>query len=277
MLDADGAIVAATTAALARGLMLAASLIMLVALLAVVVRGVRLSRAVRRGDSPAAAGSVPWEGVIVGAALVGIVGGVVGLWATYAHASIMRGDGIAATLGNWFGVWSGVSVAVSIASIVLFVPLRRTNRRVPLAVSITASIAAAVLFAAVGAANELQQPQRRVEALVSVNPAVQGTVVVEPGAAGLNEVRIGLTGPDEDVDKLRRAISSGSATVTMRSLALGLRSQPATVQLDQQGGLVAREVIAEADGRWRVQLDLADGDGPVLADVTLQPNPGYQE
>lgn len=277
MLDADGAIVAATTAALARGLMLAASLIILVALLAIIVKGVRLSRALRRDDSAAAAGSVPWEGVIVGAALVGIVGGSVGLWATYAHAFIMRGDGVAATLGSWFGVWSLVSVAVSIACIALFVPRGRTLRRVPLAVSITASVAAAVLFASVGAANELQHPQRRVEALVSVNPAVQGTVFVEPGAAGLNEVRIALTGPDEDVDKLRRAISSGRATVTMRSLALGLRSQPVTVQLDQQGSLIAREVIAEADGRWRVQFDLADGDGPVLADVTLQPNPGYQK
>jgi hypothetical protein len=67
------------------------------------------------------------------------------------------------------------------------------------------------------------------------------------------------------------------ATAQLVSLELDLKSEPVTVSLDDQGGLVVSEIVADAPGRWRIQIDLGDGGTLLSLDVTLSPNPGHSK
>lgn len=95
-----------------------------------------------------------------------------------------------------------------------------------------------------------------------------------PGAAGANDVRLGLSGPDEEVEQLREAAAGGDATVSFRSLALGSTSPESPLTLDDEGALVASDVVLDGDGRWRAQFEVGL-DEPIVADMTMQSNPGH--
>jgi hypothetical protein len=270
----DGAVVSATAASLARGLMLAAALMIVIAVVALLIDHGQAKRAARNGGGLARARIVlPWGGVVLGASAAAVVGGGIGAWAISAHGSILFGEDPLTALVSRLGVLSLASIAMGVTCAVLF-----TRHRTPrVAVSAVVVIAATGLFFTVSTTGELQHPRRSVEALVSVNDDVQGTIVVTPGAAGPNYMRMGLTGPDKNVEALRQSVATGNATVTLRSLTDAEISEPVVVQLDENGGLFATNIIAETDGRWRVQIDLADGMSFVVTDMTLQPNPLYQK
>lgn len=271
-LDVDGAIVASMGGELAAGLMLAATLVIVIAALAALTIRFQAFRRTKKNLSTAAVSRLPWDAVVAAGGAVAIIGGAVGLWSSLSSDSIMGGAGLSATLASPFGI-NSLSAMLFGAFCIVFYFQRRAIRRVPFSAALIVAFAASGIFVTASSVPDIQRPQRSVEALVSVNSLVQGAVAVVPGAAGSNEVRIGLTGSDQDVEALRRAIETGDATVSMRSLGLGLESNSVTLRPDGDGGFVASNVIAEADGRWRVQFNLAANLDTVIADVTLQPNP----
>lgn len=215
--------------------------------------------------------SIPWPAVGLGASAVAALGGVVGLAGSVTSAWILTGTSIPATRTAWLALWSLAVLALGIG---LFVWLRRapSGRSGSRLITTLAIAVPVVMLVAIAAAPELGRPARSAQAITSLTDTVQVTVVVSPAAAGPNEIRVALTGPDDDVAAVLAGVQSGTATATFVSLELGTESQPVDLSVDESGSLVARDLTASSAGRWRIQLDLGTGE-PVLVDVTLQPNP----
>jgi hypothetical protein len=263
-LDVDAAISAAAAAGLGRGLMLASLLVLTAAAIGWLITTVRT-----RQSRPRA--SIPLRAVGLGASAVAALGGAVGLAGSVTSAWILTGMSTPATRTAWLALWS---LAVLSLGIGLFVWLRRSpsGRSRGRLFTILSIVVPAVMLVAIAAAPELGRPARSAQAITSLSDTVQVTVVVSPAAAGPNDIRVALTGPDDDVAAVLAGVESGSATATFVSLELGTESQPVDLSVDDSGSLVARDFTASSAGRWRIQLDLGTGE-PVLVDVTLQPNP----
>jgi len=272
-LDVEGAISASASGGLGRGLVLASLVVILVASIR------QLSKSSRR-SSPLAAGSkanqpVLDSGVVLASAsVVGLVGSTVGLFATFTNQSILVGNGIVAFFSNGLGLTSLISSAVFI---VLIAVRRKISSGSGRALSLLGVVVSASLITGLVVAGDLPRPASSANAKTTLNDSVSATAVVVPGAAGPNSVRVGLSGPDEEIDTIREAVEAGLATATLVSLELDAKSEPVTLTLDDQGALFVEEIVAEAPGRWRVQIDLGDNGDLLMLDVTLVANPGYNK
>lgn len=260
-LDVDGAISSAAAAGLARGLVQAAAVLLIIGVI-----GAALVRP-RVAAGPGLVRRVPWRGVLTGASIVLAIGGLIGIWASTRNSSIVSGEGFGEAARGGIATWS--IAAIVLAATALAVSLRG---RVLMGGT---CIAAVVVLLGVSMTSELPRPEKQVQTTAEVSGTVQATIVVTPGAAGANDVRLGLSGPDKDVEQLRAAAADGDATVSFRSLALGVTTPGSPLSLDDEGALVASDVVLDGDGRWRAQFEVAGLDAPIVADITMQPNPGH--
>ncbi|MFP5451403.1 MAG: hypothetical protein ACLGG9_06580 [Thermoleophilia bacterium] len=270
-LDAEGAIRAAAGASLGRGLMLASAfgvLLASAALVALILRGAY-------DGTPRGPWRVGLPFGAAGAGVIALIGGAVAAWAAQRNGSIVAGDsGIAAITGTAIGAWSIAAMALGVLAIVLaFIDRRRRAPRVgwPVALVLAACVAGGSAVAA-----DLPSPARQAEATVALDDTTQATVVLTPGAAGSNDIRIALSGPRELVGPLRDAVRTEGARAELRALASGETSAPVALDVDDEGNLVGGNLVATAPGRWRVSFTLPGRAEPVITDVTLQPNPAFQ-
>ncbi len=272
-LDVEGAISASATGGLGRGLVLASLSVILVASIR------QLSKSSRR-SRPLAAGSqanqpVSDSGVVLASAsVVGLAGSIIGLFATFTNQSILVGNGIVAFFSNGLGLTCLISAAVFIVVITVRSKISSGSGR---ALSLLGVVVSASLITGLVVAGDLPRPASSANAKATLNDSVSATLVVVPGAAGPNSVRVRLSGPDEEIDIVREAVEAGLATATLVSLELDAKSDPVKLTLDDQGAIFVQEIVAEAPGRWRVQIDLGDNGDLLMLDVTLVANPGYNK
>ena len=272
-LDVDGAISASASGGLGRGLVLASLLVILVASIRQLGKSLRKNRAT--SDSRISSFPVIDSGVVLASAsVVGLVGSLVGLVATFTNQSILVGNGIASFFSTGLGVASLVGASVFIVVIALRNKISFGSGK---ALSLLGVVVSASLIAGLVLAGDLPRPASSANGKTTLNDSVSATAVVVPGAAGPNSVRVGLSGPDEEIEVIREAVEAGLATATLVSLELDIKSEPVTLTLDDQGALFVEEIVAEAPGRWRVQIDLGDNGDLLMLDVTLVANPGYRK
>jgi hypothetical protein len=272
-LDVEGAISASASGGLGRGLVLASLLVVLVASVRQLSKSLRRSHATSGSRSSSA--EVLDAGVVVASAsAVGLVGSVVGLVATFTNQSILVGNGIASFFTTGLGLASLVGAAVFIVVIILRKKISSAPGKV---LSLLGVVVCASLMSGLVVSGDLPRPASSANAKTTLNDSVSATAVVVPGAAGTNSVRVGLSGPDEEIKVIREAVEAGLATATLVSLELDAKSEPVTLTLDDQGALFVEEIVAEAPGRWRVQIDLGDNGDLLMLDVTLVANPGYNK
>lgn len=255
---------------------------MLAALAVIVVSAIRRASASFTGrKSPAASRSenseslVPAGTVLASSAAVGLAGSVVGLVSSWTNQSILIGDSFVGAVSSGLGLWSLLSM-VFFGIVISIVVWGRLPKIRGLG-SLTGMVAATSLIAALVVAGELSRPPSSAQALGTLNDSVTATAVVTPGAAGPNSLRVGLSGPDEEVGPVKEAVRAGRATAVLVSLELDMRSEPVPLAVDELGALYASEIVADAPGRWRVQIDLGDDGGLLILDVTLSPNPRHQK
>lgn len=272
-LDVEGAISASASGGLGRGLLLASLLVILVASIRQLGKSLRKNSAT--SDSRTHSVPVLDAGVVLASAsVVGLVGSLVGLFATFTNQSILVGNGVLSVVATGLGTASLVSFAVFIAVIFLRGKISSGSGK---ALSLLGIIVSTSLITGLVVAGDLPRPASSANAKTTLNDSISATAVVVPGAAGPNSVRVGLSGPDEDIDVIREAVEAGLATATLVSLELDAKSEPVTLTLDDQGALFVEQIVAEAPGRWRVQIDLGDNGDLLMLDVTLVANPGYNK
>lgn len=272
-LDVEGAISASASGGLGRGLVLASLVVILVASIRQLGKSLRRNSA-KSGPQTDLIPVLDAGVVLASASVVGLVGSTVGLFATFTNQSILVGNGIVAFFSNGLGITSLISAAVFI---VLIAVRRKISSGSGMALSLLGVVVSASLITGLGVAGDLPRPASSANAKTTLNDSVSATAVVVPGAAGPNSVRVGLSGPDEEIEVIREAVEAGLATATLVSLELDAKSEPVMLTLDDQGALFVEEIVAEAPGRWRVQIDLGDNGDLLMLDVTLVANPGYSK
>ncbi|MFP5450916.1 MAG: hypothetical protein ACLGG9_04095, partial [Thermoleophilia bacterium] len=209
-----------------------------------------------------------------GAAVVIILGGLIGSVAAGRNSAILEGGSVlAASLSTPTGAWSLAAVALG-AVVVGAVAIGR-RRVLPAAAWSALLVATVVVVGGSAIAADLPRPERQAQATIDLGDGVQGTVVLTPGASGPNEVRVSLSGPPESLDPIRTATSRGGASVELRNLASGSGAAPLDLSLSDQGDLRGEGLVVDGPGRWRVTLTLPGRPDPAITDVTLQPNPRY--
>lgn len=272
-LDVEGAISASASGGLGRGLVVASLLVILVASIRQLIKSLRRDRSLAqasKANQPVLNAGV----VLASASVVGLVGSLVGLFATFTNQSILVGNGIASFFSTGLGLASLVGAFVFIVVIALRNKISSGSGKT---LSLLGVVVSASLISGLVIAGDLPRPASSANAKTTLNDSVSATAVVVPGAAGPNSVRVGLSGPDEEIDVIREAVEAGLATATLVSLELDAKSEPVKLTLDDQGALFVEEIIAEAPGRWRVQIDLGDNGDLLMLDVTLVANPGYNK
>lgn len=266
-LDVDGAIQASALGILASGLVLSAMLVMVLAFGVLMIRSLQLFGASR---TPSALTHVPWPFVIIGASVTAIVGGILGSIAAISNANIVAGVTVAVLVAGP-GLWPLGAIIVGFVGI----RLAGLGESQPWARVGNPMVAVVAIVIAIGVvtADRLPRPDRFAEAQVTLSDSVQGAVVLSPAAAGSNDLIIGLTGPDDDVNEIRDVVQTGTAIVSLVSLAGDSESTLAELKVNQDGALTATGLRAADSGRWRIEIDFGDSNTSVDVDVTLQPNP----
>jgi hypothetical protein len=265
-LDVDGAIQAAALGNLASGLVLASMLLLLVSLFALAVRSSARFKGTAASNTPMV---VPWASVTQGAAVIAILGGILGVVATVANGSIVSESGAEALITP-FGLWPLLTILLGVMAV--WFARSAHQRRTVGSISAVAVVATLVLVGT-ASAERLPRPDRFAQATASLTDTVQGSVSLFPAAAGSNDILIGLTGPTDDVDVLKALVREGEATVTLTSLAGANSATPARLMLNQDGAVVAEDLFAASPGRWRIFFDFGDGSTSAVVDMTLQSNP----
>ena len=275
-LDVEGAIAASASGGLARGLILAGLLVVLVVSLRSLVSSLskRSRSAISSGRIKQSA--LPMNVVLASASAVGVIGSVVGIFATWNNKTILTGGNPVEFFLNGLGAWSLLSLGFFF--VVIIVSIRAKKLAGPNFVSAFSSVVLAFsLVIGLFLSGDLTRPAGWADSKVTFNDSVSATSVMTPGAEGTNTISIGLSGPDSEIEPIREQVQAGLATAQLVSLELDLKSEPVPVSLDDQGGLVVSEIVADAPGRWRIQIDLGDGGALLSLDVTLSPNPGHSK
>lgn len=260
-LDVDGAIQASALGSLASGLVLASMLLIVVSLFALALRSSARFKATAASNTPMV---VPWTSVTQGAAVMAILGGILGTLATVANGSIVSESGAD------FGLWSLWPILLGVAA---FWCSRSAHQGRTVRSISTMAVGATLVFVGTALAEPLPRPDRFAQATASFTNTVQGSVSLFPAAAGSNDMLIGLTGPTDDVDALKALVREGEATVTLTSLARANPGTPARLRLNQDGAVTAENLFAASPGRWRILFDFGDGSTLAVVDMTLQTNP----
>jgi hypothetical protein len=275
-LDVEGAIAAAAAGGLARGLILAALTVVLVVAIRFLFSS--LARKAKTTNSPEAktSSALPVNVVLASSSAVGAIGSIIGILATWTSQSILVGGDVVSFFLGGLGLWSVLALVLFLVVIVLSIRNKGPKGSKYLA-SISAIVLSASLVAGLTLTGELTRPAGWAESKTTFNDSVSATAVMTPGAQGLNSIAVGLSGSDSDIEPIRQQIQAGLATATLVSLEQDLKSEPVAVALDDQGGLIVKDITAEAPGRWRIQIDFGDNGALLMLDVTLAPNPGYSK
>lgn len=272
-LDVEGAISASAAGGLARGLVIAALAVIFVLGVRKIISSLGKSKS-SNSASQSANSMRPGSVVLASASAVGIVGSLIGLVSASTNRSILTGDGLAESVTSGLGLWSGLSLVVFTLALILSVNQKISSRANTISL-LTGIALATTLVIGMSISGDLPRPASYAQALGTLNDSVTATAVVTPGASGPNSLRVGLSGPDEEVEAIRQLVAGGLVSVTLVSLELDTRSEPVTLTLDDRGGLYAEELVANGSGRWRIQIDLGEEVDLLILDVTLAPNPGY--
>ena len=275
-LNVDGAIAAAAAGGLARGLILAALTVVLVVAIRFLLSSVAKKAQVSNSAGANNQSPLPVNVVLASASAVGVIGSIVGILATWTSQSILVGGDVVPFFLGGLGLWSVLALVVLLVVIVLSIRNKGSKGSKSLA-SISAIVLSAALVAGLTLTGELTRPAGWAESKTTFNDSVSATAVMTPGAQGLNSIAVGLSGSDSDIEPIRQQIQAGLATATLVSLEQDLKSEPVAVALDDQGGLIVKDIVAEAPGRWRIQIDFGDNGALLMLDVTLAPNPGYSK
>ena len=275
-LDVEGAISAAAAGGLARGLILAALTVVLVVAIRFLFSSLAKKAKTSNSSEAKTSSALPVRVVLASSSAVGAIGSIIGILATWSSKSILVGGEVVSFFLDGLGLWSLLSLILFAAVIVLSLRNKGSKSTKYLA-SISAIVLSASLVAGLTLTGELTRPAGWAESKTTFNDSVSATAVMTPGAQGLNSIAVGLSGSDSDIEPIRQQIQAGLATATLVSLEQDLKSEPVAVALDDQGGLIVKDITAEAPGRWRIQIDFGDNGALLMLDVTLAPNPGYSK
>lgn len=271
-LDVQGAISGSAAGGLARGLILAGLFVVLNVGIYSIVAKWRKGPDASRSSQPKHLSALPLNVVLASASTVGVIGSLVGALATWTNKSILVGGDAVNFFTQGLGAWSLASLVFFATVIVLSIGVKKP-RSAESALAVSTVVLASSLIAGLVLTDELTRPAGWVSTKGTFNDSVTATAVVTPGAQGLNSVTVDLSGPDSEVEPIRKQVRAGLATATLVSLEQDFKSTPVKVSLSDQGGLLVDEIVADAPGRWRLQIDLGDGGDLLMLDVTLAPNP----
>lgn len=272
-LNVEAAISAAAAGGLARGLMLAALAVVFVAAVRVLASKVLTRKSTSSLLAEAQTG-LPAPVVLISASAVGLIGSVIGFVSAWTNRSILIGDSFVGVISSGLGLWSTLALILFGLVIAVASLLSSTKKSNPVLSLIGFGSSLALAFGLV-LSGDLPRPPSSANALATYSDTVTATAVLTPGAVGPNSLRVGLSGPDEEVELIRQVVSSGNASVTLVSLELDTRTEPKALTLDDQGALFAEDLVAEGPGRWRIQVDLGADTDLLILDVTLSPNPAH--
>ena len=278
-LNVDGAIAAAAAGGLARGLILAALAVVLVVAIRFLFSSLASKAKTSNSSEAKTSSALPVNVVLASASAVGAIGSIIGILATWSSKSILVGGDVVSFFLDSLGLWSVLALVLFLVVIVLSIRNKgsKGSKGSKSLASISAVVLSASLVAGLTLTGELTRPAGWAESKTTFNDSVSATAVMTPGAQGLNSIAVGLSGSDSDIEPIRQQIQAGLATATLVSLEQDLKSEPVAVALDDQGGLIVNDIVAEAPGRWRIQIDFGDNGALLMLDVTLAPNPGYSK
>lgn len=271
-LDVQGAISSSAAGGLARGLILAGLLVIFIVGIYSIVSRWRKGPGASRSSQPKHLSALPLNVVLASASMVGVIGSLVGALATWTNKSILVGGDAVTFFTQGLGAWSLASLVFFATVIVLSIGVKKP-RIAESALAVSTVVLASSLMAGLMLSEELTRPAGWVSTKGTFNVSVTATALVTPGAQGPNSITVDLSGPDSEVEPVRQQVRAGLATATLVSLEQDIKSTPVKVSLGDQGGLLVDEIVADAPGRWRLQIDLGDGEDLLMLDVTLAPNP----
>jgi len=267
--DVEGAIFASELAGMARGLIISSLFLYLVSAFV-------LMKAKSRSLVPTEPGHVSAYLPIVALAtgITGILGSIIGIFATIINQNILNGSGVFGVFVTNFGLLSLCSFTLFAIILILFKTKKFASANV--SIKMVANVLASVLFiSTILISVELPRPLRNVEGVINTATSVTVTALLSPGATGSNTLRVGLTGPDEEVKRILDFVKTGEAKAELISLEQDANSKPISLSINQEGSLEANGVTVGFSGRSRIQIQLYGNQKPVGIDVTLQKNPGY--
>ena len=270
VLNVERAIAAYELGGLARGVILASLMISFIAVTLLIslshrsesgYRGQKLAQLIR---------------VVANSSLItGILAVFIGFSATYLNQSTLKGFSFIDSYLNGFGLW----LLFSFAFLILMILIINKPSLPTSAKKVKNSIKFLLLFALVAALFlplELQSPARSIEATTETKSAVTVTAVLSPGAAGLNDLKVGLTGTDAEVARILSFVVDGEAQMWIISGEEKTLSKPIQLKINEQGSLVAEGVIAKSAGESKIRIKLSKKVETLNMDVILQENPGYK-
>ena len=207
--------------------------------------------------------------------ITGILAVFIGFSATYINRSTLKGSSFIDSYSNRFGLWLLLTFAFLIFMILIInkpqLPKSTLNFRRPLKFSLLFALIATLFLPL-----ELPRPARSVEATAETKSAVTVTAVLTPGAAGMNTLKVGLTGPDAEVARILSYVVDGEAQMWIITGEEKTLSKPVQLKISEEGSLVAEGVIAQSSGKSKIRIKLSKRVEPIIMDVTLQKNPGYK-
>jgi hypothetical protein len=270
MLNVERAISASELGALARGVILASLLVSLLAVSLLIslnrkaesdYRSQKLAQLIR---------------VIANSSFItGILAVFIGFSATYVNQSTLSGSSLFESNLNVFGVWLLlIFTFLTLMILVINKPSLPTAAR-----EFKNLLKLSLLFALISAfflPLELPRPARSVEATAETKNAVTVTAVLSPGAAGPNDLKVGLTGPDAEVARILSFVVDGQAQMWIITGEEKTLSEPIQLKINDEGSLVAEGVIAQSAGKSKIRIKLSKRTDPLNMNITLQENPGYK-
>lgn|GEM_PF-2062857 len=209
-----------------------------------------------------------------GSLITGILAVFIGLFATYLNQSTLKGSPIIGVFGTGFGLWLIFTLLFQFLAILLINKPRQSATTVGVKNPLTLSLLL-VLITSLLLPLELPKPSRNVEAVGKTNSGVAVTVVMSPGAAGLNTLKLGLTGSDVEVARVFSYVIDGKAQISLTTGESNSDTQPIKLKINEEGSLVAEEVIAKFSGKSKIRFKWSKSENSLTMPINLQENPGY--
>ncbi len=269
ILDVERALSVSELGELARGVIIASLLISMIAALFL------FSFKRIAGGETQAQKSTQLIRVVANASLItGILAVFIGLFATYLNQSTLKGSQFVGIFATGLGLWLIFILLFQFLAILLINKPRKSAATVgvknPLTVSLLLVLTASLLLPL-----ELPRPSRNVEAVGKTTSGVTVTVVMSPGAAGSNTMKLGLTGADFEVAKVFSYVIDGKAQISLTTGESDSDNQPIKLKMNEEGSLVAEEVIAKFSGKSKIRFKWSKSENPLTMPINLQENPGY--
>lgn len=269
ILDIERALSASQLGGLSRGIILASLIIALIA--ALLLFSVNSNSALENK----APKSTQLIRVVANASLItGILAVFIGLFATYLNQSTLKASSIVGVFGTGFGLWLIFILLFQLLVILLINKPRHSAATIGVKNPLTVSLLL-VLITSLLLPLELPRPSRNVEAVGKTSSGVTVTVVMSPGAAGSNTLKLGLTGSDVEVARVFSYVIDGKAQISLTTGESNSDTQPIKLKMNEEGSLVAEEVLAKFSGKSKIRFKWSKSENPLTMLINLQENPGY--